>query len=80
MRATLRIRSIWLPLATLGLLAIQLIQPAPTWKGLLTAFAGLWLIGYLWAKQNEITNLRIIVKGKAVGMPADRMRKELILV
>jgi len=38
------------------------------------------LIGYLWAKQNEITNLRIIVKGKAVGMPADRMRKELILV
>jgi len=38
------------------------------------------LIGYLWAKQNEITNLRIIVKGKAVGMPPDRMRKELILV
>lgn len=37
-------------------------------------------IGYLWAKQNEITNLRIIVKGKSVGMPADRMRKELILV
>jgi V/A-type H+-transporting ATPase subunit C len=38
------------------------------------------VIGYLWAKQNEITNLRIIVKGKAVGMPPDRMRKELILV
>lgn len=37
-------------------------------------------IAYLWAKQNEITNLRIIVKGTAVGMPADRMRKELILV
>lgn len=37
-------------------------------------------IGYLWAKQNEITNLRIIVKGTSVGMPADRMRKELILV
>lgn len=37
-------------------------------------------IGYLWAKQNEITNLRIIVKGTAVGMPVDRMRKELILV
>jgi len=37
-------------------------------------------IGYLWAKQNEVTNLRIIVKGTAVGMPADRMRKELILV
>lgn len=37
-------------------------------------------IAYLWAKQNEITNLRIIVKGKAVGMPEERMRGELILV
>jgi V/A-type H+-transporting ATPase subunit C len=37
-------------------------------------------IAYLWAKQNEITNLRIIVKGKAVGMPVDRVRRELILV
>ena len=37
-------------------------------------------IAYLWAKQNEITNLRIIVKGKSVGMPMDRVRKELILV
>ena len=37
-------------------------------------------ISYLWAKQNEVTNLRIIVKGKTVQMPADRMRKELILV
>ena len=37
-------------------------------------------IAYLWAKQNEITNLRIIVRGKAVGMPVERVRKELILV
>ncbi len=37
-------------------------------------------ISYLWAKQNEITNLRIIVRGKAVGMPLDRVRSELILV
>ena len=37
-------------------------------------------IAYLWGKQNEITNLRIIVKGIAVGMPEDRMRGELILV
>lgn len=37
-------------------------------------------IAYLWGKQNEVTNLRIIVKGVAVGMPADRTRKELILV
>lgn len=37
-------------------------------------------VAYLWAKQNEITNLRIIVKGKAVGMPVERVRGELILV
>ena len=37
-------------------------------------------IAYLYGKQNEITNLRIIVKGKSVGMPADRVREELILV
>ncbi|HEY5540537.1 MAG TPA: V-type ATPase subunit [Coriobacteriia bacterium] len=37
-------------------------------------------ISYLYGKQNEITNLRIIVKGKTVGMPADRVREELILV
>ena len=38
------------------------------------------VIAYLWAKQNEITNLRIVVKGKAVGMPVERVRGELILV
>jgi V/A-type H+-transporting ATPase subunit C len=38
------------------------------------------IISYIYAKQNEITNLRIIVKCKSVGMPPDRMRKELILV
>lgn len=38
------------------------------------------LISYVWAKQNEVTNLRIIVKGTSVGMPADRMRGELIVV
>ncbi len=37
-------------------------------------------ISYLYAKLNEITNLRIVVRGKAVGMPADRVREDLILV
>jgi V/A-type H+/Na+-transporting ATPase subunit C len=37
-------------------------------------------IAFLWGKQNEVTNLRIIVRGKEVGMPADRTRRELILV
>lgn len=38
------------------------------------------LIGYLWAKANEVTNLRIVVKGVEVGMPESRMREELIVV
>ncbi|MDZ4655790.1 MAG: ATP synthase A1 subunit C [Coriobacteriia bacterium] len=38
------------------------------------------IIGYLWAKANEITNLRIIVKGVSVGIPVVRMREELIVV
>lgn len=37
-------------------------------------------ISYLWTKANEITNLRIVVKGISVGMPEDRMREELIVV
>lgn len=37
-------------------------------------------IAYLWGKQNEVTNLRIIVHGKDVGMPAERVKEELILV
>jgi V/A-type H+-transporting ATPase subunit C len=37
-------------------------------------------ISYLWAKRNEVTNVRIIVKGMAVGMPEERVRGALILV
>ncbi|MDP2300392.1 MAG: ATP synthase A1 subunit C [Coriobacteriia bacterium] len=37
-------------------------------------------ISYLWAKANEVTNMRIVVKGIAVGMPVERMREELIVV
>lgn len=37
-------------------------------------------ISYLWGKQNEVTNLRIVVKGKDVGMPAERVKEELIRV
>lgn len=37
-------------------------------------------ISYLWAKQNEVTNLRIVVKGVSAGLPTERMKKELILV
>lgn len=37
-------------------------------------------IAYLWSKMNEVTNVRIIARGVAVGMPTDRMKQELILV
>jgi len=37
-------------------------------------------ISYLWTKANEVTNLRIVVKGVSVGMPLERMREELIVV
>jgi len=38
------------------------------------------VMSYLWSKANEVTNLRIIVKGVSVGMPTERMREELIIV
>ncbi len=38
------------------------------------------IVSYLWMKANEVTNLRIIVKGVSVGMPVSRMREELIVV
>jgi len=37
-------------------------------------------ISYLWGKANEVTNLRVVVKGVASGLPEDRIRKELIVV
>lgn len=37
-------------------------------------------VSYLWAKANEVTNLRIVVKGVSVGMPQERIREELIFV
>lgn len=35
---------------------------------------------YVWAKQNEVTNLRIIVRGKSVDMPERRIEEELVFV
>ncbi|MCL2503669.1 MAG: V-type ATPase subunit [Coriobacteriia bacterium] len=37
-------------------------------------------LAYLWGKQNEVTNIRIITKAKEVGIPLERTRRELILV
>ncbi len=37
-------------------------------------------LAYLWSKLNEVTNLRIIARGISMGVPTERMRRELILV
>jgi V/A-type H+-transporting ATPase subunit C len=37
-------------------------------------------ISYLWGKANEVTNLRVVVKGVASGLPEERIRRELIVV
>ncbi|MDI6897842.1 V-type ATPase subunit [Methanocella conradii] len=36
------------------------------------------LVGFFWAKYNEVTNLRIIARCKTVGMSEEQVRKELI--
>ncbi len=79
MRATLRIRSMLLPLATLALVVVQLVQPSPTWKGLLTVLGGLWLISYLWARglQRNISFTRAMRFGWAqVG---DRLEEQFVV-
>lgn len=38
------------------------------------------IIGYISAKFNEVVNLRIIVRGKSVGMPEEKIREGLVLV
>lgn len=38
------------------------------------------LIAYFYAKHNEVTNLRIIVRGKSVGMNEEEIREAMIIV
>lgn len=38
------------------------------------------IIGYISAKFNEIVNLRVIVRGKSVGMPEEKIREGLVIV
>lgn len=38
------------------------------------------LIGYFWAKYNEITNIRIIARCKTADFPVEHLREELIYV
>ncbi len=36
-------------------------------------------LGYLWRKHSEFLNLRILLRGKAYRMPANTMRKEMLI-
>jgi len=38
------------------------------------------VIAYLAMKYNEVVNLRLIARGKALGIPRDRVRKEMAVV
>ena len=46
----LRINSLLLPLTTLALIVMQIVDSAPIWQALLVALGGAWLISYLWAR------------------------------
>jgi len=38
------------------------------------------LVGYFWAKYNEVTNIRIIARCKTADFPVERVREELVYV
>ncbi len=38
------------------------------------------IISYAWAKYNEGTNLRVVIRGKAVRMPEERIKEALVFV
>jgi V/A-type H+-transporting ATPase subunit C len=38
------------------------------------------LIGYFWAKYNEITNIRIISRCKTADFPVENLKEELVYV
>ena len=38
------------------------------------------VIGYLWAKLNEVTNIRVIARCREAGMPDELMESEIFYV
>jgi len=79
MSSRLRIRSFLLPLVTVAMLAVAISDPSSVWKGLLTAFAGLWLLSYLWARslQRNLQLERLMRYGWAqVG---DRLEEQFVV-
>lgn len=58
MTSRLKINSLLLPLVSIGMLVMQLLDPSPIWKALLTAFGGAWLIAFVWVHSLK-KNLRL---------------------
>lgn len=50
MRAKIKINSRILPIISVGMLFMQLLDPSPVWKALVTAFGGAWLMSFVWAR------------------------------
>ncbi len=79
MSSRLRIRSLLLPLVTVSMLLAEIVDPSPVWKGLLTAFAALWLVSYVWARslQRNLAVERLMRYGWAqVG---DRLEEQFVV-
>jgi uncharacterized protein (DUF58 family) len=50
MIARVRFNSVLLPLLTIAMLVMQLIDPSKVWQAMVAAFGGAWLISWLWAR------------------------------
>ncbi len=51
---------------------VEMYKKGPLYMGIMAS--------YIWAKYNEVVNLRIIIRGKAIGMQERKIREELIFV
>ena len=55
----MRLNSILLPLLTLGMLVMRVLDPSVVWQALTVAFGGAWLIAWLWARSLK-SHLRLM--------------------
>ena len=50
MTVRVKFNSALLPLLTISMLVMQLLDPSKVWQAMLAAFGGAWLVGWLWAR------------------------------
>ena len=51
MQSKIKLNSRMLPVITAVVLLMQLVDPSPVWISLLVSLGGVWLVGYLWARE-----------------------------